>query len=196
MASYMRSSTYYAYVILTVALLFVILSNVAYAMWSETLRVNMRMSMGEFDTRICCYKVLTCCRHCNVTSQLSNDRKALFVNFENLHPGWKGWVVLVVCNKGTLPAKLIGTNVEIVNTSDGIEDHFHYEIHYYGPLKMKCNLKDIKCCHLPLPFNSSLPIQFDPGKKVLVLIELHIDILYRGEGELDTVFAIRTSLWH
>jgi len=99
------------------------------------------MSIGEFDTRICCHKVLACCRRCNVISLLNDDRKALFVSFENLHPGWKGWVVLVVCNKGTLPAELIRTNVKIVNTSDGIEDNFHYEIHYYGPLKMKCDLK-------------------------------------------------------
>ncbi|RLG72713.1 MAG: hypothetical protein DRO23_10015 [Thermoprotei archaeon] len=191
----MKNSTYYACTILAVVLLFVVLSNVAYAMWSETLHVNMKMSMGEFDTRICCYRVLTCCHHCNVTSQLSDNSKALFVSFENLHPGWTGWVALIICNKGTLPAELIGTSVTIVEASDDIEDHFHYEIHYYGPLKIH-DLKNIRCCHLPLPFNSSLPIQFDPGQKVLVLIELHIDALYHGEGELDTVFTIRTSLWH
>jgi len=191
----MKNSTYYACTILAVVLLFVVLSNVAYAMWSETLHVNMKMSMGEFDTRICCYKVLTCCRHCNVTSQLSDNSKALFVSFENLHPGWIEWVALIICNKGTLPAELIGTSVTIVEASDGIEDHFHYEVHYYGPLRIH-DLKNIRCCRLPLPFNSSLPLQFDPGQKVLVLIELHIDALYHGEGELNTVFAIRTSLWH
>lgn len=101
----------------------------------------------------------------------------------------------MLCNKGTLPAKLVGTNVAVIEASDDIEEHFHYEVHYYGPIKIH-DLSSLRCCQLPLPLNSSLPIQFDPGQKVLVLIEVHIDALYHGEGELNTVFTIRTSLWN
>ncbi len=186
--------THYIYVLLVMILSFIVLSNTAYALWSETLNVNMRMSMGEFDTRICYYKVLTCCHHCNVTAQLSEDGNALSISLENLHPGWVGWVGIVVCNRGTLPARILRTNVIITEGSSEIREHFHYKLFYYG-IHGRHNLQNMVCCgSLPLPHNSSLPVSFSPGEKVLILTRLMINRGYHGTGELNVVFSIKTSL--
>ena len=178
------------YLLMTIALvlLLTILANVAYAMWSDKLRANVRVSLGSLDLKVTSHKFLCeCCDHDSSYINVSNDGRSVEVYINNAEPNSSVWIGLVLSNEGTLPLKL--THIDVSNCK-------YPEIYVYGPFRAPGTSGvwgRVRICDLPFSGDTGLPsLSCDLSMKLIVWIKM---LTPEAQGaESECTIALRSSL--
>ncbi|MCS7386225.1 MAG: hypothetical protein NDF55_05750 [archaeon GB-1867-005] len=165
--------------VFSILLIVLVISGFAYSHWNEILQISGKIKMGHFYVKIGSYKAVVP-KEFRRVAPIEDDQMVLIdpytlkVMCENVCSGWYAWIGLVVCNDGTLPAKIKAIHVVFENQSE-LQDYLETEIYFYGPF----DRGDFKVVwgHVEaddLPFNDAVapPIFFDPSQKVIVWIKV------------------------
>ncbi len=149
--------------------------SMAYAIWLDTLKVNVYVTIASGSFHIGSYRVFECCEHCCCCIKckgleddqmvLSNDSSTLFLEdikcCHHCHLHEKDtllWVGLVIEHNATLPTKIYGVDIDVNGSYDSVE----VEMYAYGPYSDGVGLHEwghVDPSDLPYPgYNTSVVI--------------------------------------
>jgi signal peptidase len=149
---------------LAVILILTATTGFAYSHWSDTIYVSGTVETGSWNTEIECYKV--CCRCCDIDTELSPDKRTLYIYWNNVSPCKPLWVGLKIHNVGTVPVFLEEPSYEF---DPDVGDQFTINSWFFGPDICSWSI----CWHeWDWPCPSQPPIQVDPCQNVFALIRL------------------------
>jgi len=178
-----------------VVFLSTILTVYAYSMWYAILGVNVTIETGEFNVEIGSCKAVSCSPCCCTDCEVSDDGSTVYIMFENVPPGWVGWIGLVIANEGSVTAEIEDVTV---SASGELTGHLHVvHVYFYGPYKtsFKEVWGKVECEDLPFPGWIEPPVILDPGYKVVSWIEIYLDeeTPYGASGTL--IVELNTSFY-
>jgi len=147
---------------------------VTYAHWTELISITGTANMGVQRVEIKCYKCGTfdclCIKHSTVTCVLSEDKQTLNVEWKNVRPHSKLWLILVIENTGTIPV-----NVEppsILFNPEEMHEYFKVYTIFFGPFDHLPQIPRDESSNPPDCWNfcrpPRLPVQLDPNQKLIM----------------------------
>ena len=183
------------------------LMGLAYAHWSDIIRIEGIVKMAHIKMTIISYKNLTSQEieeYSTITSYLSDDGHVLTLNCKNLKPCWFIWIGLKMQNQGSLPVSV--KSPEYSFDTYGFQDYFEIEEYFYGPYPKEERpdnpirevwdrievgeelLDNGTVTFTPHP-NKSV-IEADPDEKVVIWIWIHCkaDISEDAQGKTVTLY--------
>jgi len=183
--------------IMVLLVLILMVCGVAYAHWTDRVRILGRAKMGYEDVRIIRYCYVKCCLCSRLESQLSQDRLVLYISWENIHPSCKLLVVILLKNTGSVPAMIEAPDINI--NPQNMSGFFIVKYIFLGPFSRDIelpkyleseNLSSVKCIRRP-------PIQLDPGQRLVLAIFVHFRSCCKSCMEKNVVIEVTVNhkLW-
>ena len=183
-------------ILVTTVLLSAALTSYAYSMWYAKLGLDVFVKSGNLDVNFKCCKLIHCCccycsHHHRYRSNcwVSPDGSSINVNLDNIYPGWSGWLVMLLKNEGSLPAKLGDNGVSVVTGGELGKYMRVVRMYVFGPFKgTSLSLwKKIDVNNIRIPYLSKFPLVLDPGEGIIILIKLHLsrNAPYGASGTLS-----------
>jgi len=173
-------------VLFIVPMLILSTTGLAYAMWSETLRINVTVNTGEVDVEWSSWnctdtgidpgytKNVSACYVTNETSDSEGDVIKLNVTIVNAYPSYNVTVYGEVDNIGTIPVKFLKAFIDMDN--DGVFDGDDVEMTLcvVYDLDLDNDTKADVNVHLFLADDGGDGSQIDPGDSDFYGLNIHI----------------------
>jgi len=150
---------------------------ITYTHWTASLNITGTAETGKQKIEIKCYRCGTfnwpcCTKRSTVTCILSEDKQTLNVEWENVRPLSKLWIVLVIENTGTIPVDVETPNITF--NPEKMQNYFKVYTIFFGPFNSLPHILHDEnsdppdCWNLCKP--PKLPVQLDPGQKLVMAI--------------------------
>ena len=148
---------------------------ITYTHWTASLNITGTAETGKQKVEIKCYKCGTCSwpcctKHSTVTCTLSEDKQTLNVEWKNVWPLSKLWILLVIKNAGTIPVDVETPNITF--NPEKMQNYFKVYKIFFGPFNSlpqiphDINSDPPDCWNFCQP--PELPVQLDPGQKLVM----------------------------
>lgn len=172
----------------------------ATALWSETLRVNVVVTVRYADLDIGSWRVFVnyACDGCRGIRDdyvsLSEDKDVIFVYLDSSEVSYV-WVGLVIENDREVSATLEGFNISFTNSSGTYElGEDKYSVYTYEPIKGGVGNKpywgELSCGDLPIQdYLTELPITINSGWKAVVWIKVFTQGMTNGDLRIELVYS-------
>jgi hypothetical protein len=168
------------------------LTGLAYAHWSDTVKIEGTIKMAHIRIKIISHKALLSKEveeYSEIISEISGDGHLLTLTCTNLRPCWYTWIGLKTQNEGSLPAN-VKTPEYSFEPPDGFEDYFETNHYFYGPFPEKEDhgnpihevwrdatigeeLLEDGTPNFPIDHEEIVPFTVEPGEKVVIWIWIH-----------------------
>lgn len=190
----------YAYVRYVLPVLALVMLIPASALWSETLRVNVTVTVTRADLDIGSWRVFVkyaydrCKGIRNDYVSLSEDKDTIYVYLDDMETDYV-WVGLVIENNYMVPATLKGLDISFQNASGTYElGEDEYTVYPYEPTKYGVgNMPywgQLRCEDLPVEdYLTELPITINKGWKAVVWINISTYGLTNGDLKIKLVYG-------
>ena len=190
----------YAYVKYVLLFLLLIMLIPVTALWSNTLRVNVLVTVKQADLDIGSWRVFVkyACDVCRGIEDgyvnLSEDKDTIYVYLDSIATKYV-WVGLVIENSHEVPATLEDLQVSFTNSSGTYELSVdNYTIYAYEPIKEGVGNKpywgELDCDDLPIQdYLTELPVVIDSGWKAVLWVKVDTHELSNGDLTLKLIYS-------
>ncbi len=177
-------------VILVIVITSLIVITAAYALWTERLRVNAYVATGDFSMGYKYCKAFSCphCHHVCTSSCEIKSHDLIDVKFNKTYPKWRGYVIAIAENEGTVPVVIDKDDIDIEKTGRLARYIKVKKIVLLKIPSLKGLNNIIRGCGANL--TGVKKVVLDPGEKLLIFIKMKL----KSRAPEDSVGYVKVKI--